>query len=74
MCMVDVHPYRPQSMSTLPQQLESPLKGVDDRNGSLPLYAMYSKVTQELDNREAGHVRQYIDGLLIFVSPRVTSH
>jgi len=74
MCMVDVHPYRPQSMSILPQQPESPLKGVDDRNGSLPLYAMYSKITQERDNKEAGHGQQYVDGLLVFVSPRVISH
>jgi len=72
--MVDIHLYRPQSMPTPPQQSESPLNEVDDRHGSLPLYVMYSKITQEMDNKEAENGQQYVDGLLVFVSPRVTSH
>jgi len=73
MRMVDVRPYRSQSMSTLPQQPESPLKEVDDPDGSLPLYVMYSKINQEKDNKEAEHGQQFMDGLLVFVSPHVTS-
>ena len=39
---------------------------------SWPLYAMYSKVTQEEDNKMAEHFQKALDGLLVFVSPHFT--
>ena len=39
---------------------------------SWPLYAMYSKVTQEEDNKMAERFQKAADGLLVFVSPRLT--
>ena len=72
--MLDVHPSRSQPISPLSQQPESPLIEVDKRDGSLPLYAMFAKINQEMDDKHVDSIQQHIDGLLVFVSPRVTSH
>ena len=34
---------------------------------------MHAKIAQEEDNNEAENHRQYLDGILLFVSPHVTS-
>jgi hypothetical protein len=46
----------------------------DTKHGdsSWPLYAMYSKIVQEEDNKIAELHQKSADGILIFVSPRVT--
>jgi len=54
----------------LPQPSEGEMNHGD---GSWPLYAMYSKVAQEEDRTVAEHNQQAADGILIFVSLRVTS-
>jgi hypothetical protein len=71
--MVDAHRYRAQLMPTSPQQYESPLGEADGRDSSLPLYVMYSKITQQRDNKEAENGQRYVDGLLVFVSTLVSS-
>lgn len=64
------HPDRPHS--TRHPSLSSH-GGNNYRDSSWPLYAMYSKITQEEDNNDAEHSQRDVDGLLVFVSPHVTS-
>jgi hypothetical protein len=45
----------------------------DYRDSSWRLYAMYSKIAQGEDNDDAERRRNETDGVLVFVSPRVTS-
>jgi hypothetical protein len=61
-----------QSQST-PDELPHP-STTDTNHGdsSWPLYAMYSKIVQEEDNKIAKLHQKSADGILIFVSPRVT--
>jgi hypothetical protein len=35
---------------------------------------MFAKINQEMDDKRVDSIQQHIDGLLVFVSPRVTSH
>jgi hypothetical protein len=44
---------------------------IDYGDSSWPLYAMYSKIVQEEDNKIAENHQKSADGVLIFVSPRV---
>ena len=71
--MVDTggHPGQPQS--TRNPSLLSSQGGNDDRDSSWPLYAMYYKIAQEEDNNDAERHQQRTDGILVFVSPHVTS-
>ena len=73
MYMVDAggHPHQPQS--THNSSLPSPQGGNDDHDSSRPLYAMYSSTAQEEDKNVAERRQQDADGVLVFVSPHVTS-
>jgi hypothetical protein len=54
---------------------ELPQSSTIDTNygdSSWPLYAMYSKIVQEEDNKIAKLHEKSADGILIFVSPRVS--
>ena len=62
-----------QPQSTHDPSLLSPQEGSDDRDSSWPLYAMYSKIAQEEDNNDAERRQKDADGILVFVSPHVTS-
>jgi len=69
-CVVDGHSDQPQPIQDLPLQPHQGEINYGDR--SWPLYAMYSKVTQEEDNKLAERWQKALDGLLVFVSPHVT--
>jgi len=73
MYMVDTggHPDQPQS--TRDPSLLSSQGGNDDRDSSWPLYTMYSKIAQEEDNNDAERRQKDTDGILVFVSPHVSS-
>ncbi|SRR5260221_511408 len=58
----------PQSPPLQPYQGE-----INHGDRSSPLYAMYSKVTQEEDNKMADRFQKAADGLLVFVSPHFTA-
>jgi hypothetical protein len=47
-------------------------KDIDYGDSSWPLYAMYSKIVQEEDKKIAELHHKSIDGIMIFVSPRIT--
>ena len=61
----------------LPQPIQNPplwsnQGGINYGDMSWPLYAMYSKVAQEEDNKKAERVQNALDGILVFVSPHLT--
>jgi hypothetical protein len=58
----------PQSMPNHSQQ-----EGIDYGDSSWPLYAMYSDIVQEEDNRQAEYLQQHTNGVLILVSLHVIS-
>jgi hypothetical protein len=65
------HPDQPQS--TRDPSLSSSQEGSGDRDSSWPVYAMYSKIAQEEDNSHAERRQKDAEGILVFVSPHVTS-
>ena len=65
------HPDQPRSIRD--PSLLSSQEGSDDRDSSWPLYAMYSKIAQEEDNNDAERRQKDADGILVFVSPHITS-
>ena len=69
-CVADGHSDQPQPIQLLP--LQSCQGEVNYGDRSWPLYAMYSKVTQEGDNKKAEHWQKALDGVLVFVSPHFT--
>jgi len=71
--MVDADSYLPPPLLILRQQPRSSLNEVGDRDSSWPLYAMYSKIAEEEDNNDAERRQKDADGILVFVSPHVTS-
>ena len=73
MHMVDTGGYPHQPQSTRDSSSLSSQGGNDYRDSSWPLYAMYSKIAQEEDNNDAERHRRDADGVLVFVSPHVTS-
>jgi hypothetical protein len=62
-----------QPRPTRDPSLLSSKGGIDDRDSSWPLYALYSKIAQGEDNNDAERRQKDADGILVFVSPRVTS-
>ena len=73
-CIVDDHSDRPQSRSDRPWQ---PAEGESEyRDNSWPLYSMYSKITEEEDDKMIERCHKDADGILIFVRlhfcPRMT--
>ena len=67
---VDGHSY--QSQPIQPPPLQSYQGEINYSDRSRPLYAMYSKITQEEDNKMAERFQKALDGLLVFVSPHFT--
>jgi hypothetical protein len=65
------HQFQPTSdeLNELPKSSTTDTKHGDS---SWPLYAMYSKIVKEEDNKIAELHQKSADGILIFVSPRVT--
>ena len=61
-----------ESQSTPNQPLQPSQEKIASGDSSRPLYAMYSRISQEEDNRIAELHQRSADGILIFVSPRVT--
>jgi hypothetical protein len=61
-------PSNPQPAPNQPLQAESIF---GDSSG--PLFSMYSKAAEEEDNRMVGRWQKDADGILIFVSPRVSN-
>jgi len=73
MSTVDTGGYPNQPQSTHDPALLSSQGENDYRDGSWPLYAMYSKISLEEDNNDAKHRQKEADVILVFVSPHVTS-
>ena len=78
MCTVDGHDRlnQPPAQPTQDGPPQSPQGNINhgDINygdSSWPLYAIYSKIVQEEDNKIAENHQKSADGILIFVSPRV---
>jgi len=69
-CVADGHTDQSQPIQLPPQHSYPGEINYGDR--SWPLYAMYSKVTQEEDNTRVERFHKSLDGLLVFVSPRFT--
>jgi len=69
--MTGSHPDLPQRIRIPPPQ--SSQGEMNHGDGSWPLYAMYSNIAQEEDSKVAQHNQQAADGILIFVSPHITS-
>lgn len=61
------HRGQPQSLPTQPSQGES-----NFGDSSVPLFSLYSKIAEEEDNKLADRWQKDADGILIFVSVRVT--
>jgi hypothetical protein len=61
-----------QSQSAPNAPLHSSTTDTNYGDSSWPLYAMYSKIVQEEDNKTAKLHQKSADGILIFVSPCVT--
>jgi len=72
MCKADGHSDHPLQSR---QPSQSTWGEFDDGDGpkSWPLYAMYSKVSQEDDDKMIERSQKYVDGTLIFVSPILAS-
>jgi len=51
--------------------LQPSQRDIDYGDSSWPLYAMYSKIVQEEDNKIAENHQKSADGILVVVSPRV---
>ena len=66
-CGLDRHSDQSQPMQLPPSQSYQGEINYGDR--SRLLYAMHSKVTQEVVNKMAEHSQNATDGLLVFVSP-----
>ena len=66
-CVVGGHPNQSQPIQISP--LESYQREINYGDRSWPLYAMYSRVTQEDDNKMAERYQKAADGVLVFVSP-----
>ena len=64
----DNSPSNPQPAPNQPSQSESIF---GDSSG--PLFSMYSKAAEEVDNRMVERWQKDADGILIFVSPRVAN-
>jgi hypothetical protein len=62
------HPQSTHNPSLPPSQ-----GGNNDRDSSRPLCALYSGNAQKEDKNDAEHRQQAADGVLVFVSPHVTS-
>ena len=72
-CMLVLDRGRDQPQSTSNRPLQS-LRGASDYfDSSWPIYLMYSKIAEEKDNNMTERCQKYTDGILIFVSPHVTS-
>jgi hypothetical protein len=52
----------------------TPRGGLYFRDSSRLLFSMYSKIEEDKDNRVVERRRKDVDGILIFVSPRVRIH
>jgi len=68
-CGLDRHSDQSQRMQLPPSQS---YQGGINYDRSRLLYAIYSKVTQEEDNKLTERWQKALDGLLVFVSPRFT--
>jgi hypothetical protein len=70
LCIVDDR--RPHHPMTTPNQRLQGESNFGDRSGHL--FSIYSKATQEEDNKMTERWQKDADGILIFVSPRVDIH
>ena len=71
MCTVDGQRGLNQPLRPPTGLLQQPQRDINYGDSSWPLYAMYSKIVQEEDNKVAENHQKSADGILVFVSPRI---
>jgi hypothetical protein len=71
-CTVDGHSDQTQ-LSSSDQPVPASQGGIIYGDSSRPLYTMYSKIVQDEDNKSVERNRQSTDGVLIVVSPHVST-